>query len=181
MKRKYLDRSDWRRILNKSLKITYVKENDFEGYISAFYIHKVRKPLIRKIGEKTVCLADDGYIWMQHLPSNDNYALTTMYDQYGNIVQWYFDIIKGSGVNKDGVPFYDDLYLDVVALPTSEVMLIDEDELQEALDTGDITKQDYDMAYEKANEVMRKITNKLGKLSDFSNKYLKYMESYNGQ
>lgn len=176
MKRKYLDRSDWKRILNKSLKITYIKENDFEGYAAVFYLHKVREPLIIEMVGKQVCLADDGYIWMQHLPSKENYALTTMYDQYGNIVQWYFDIIKGSGVSEDGIPFYDDLYLDVVALPTSEIMLIDEDELQEALDTGDITQQDYDMAYEKSYGIMREISNKLDKLSDFSNKYLEYME-----
>lgn len=177
VERKYADRPDWKRVLKRRFKLEYVKASDFEGYVSAIYIDKVTTPLIKEIEGKTVRLVDDGYIWLQHLPDNENYALTTMLNNKGKVVQWYFDIIKGSGIDMRGMPYFDDIYLDVVVFPSSEILLLDEDELDHALKVKDITQDEYDRAYKKAREIINGIAKKVDLLADFSGKYLKFMQS----
>lgn len=83
--------------------------------------------------------------------------MTSMFDDKGEIVEWYIDICKNQGVTDQGVPWFDDLYLDIVVLQNGEVFLLDEDELDEALSRGHITVKDYDMATESAREVLHVI------------------------
>jgi predicted RNA-binding protein associated with RNAse of E/G family len=94
-----------------------------------------------------------------------------MFNENLEIVQWYFDIIKSSGLDERGIPYFDDLYLDVVALPPDDILLLDEDELEEALQCKDITKEDYDLAYEEAEQIISDID--VEKLIKVSNKYLR--------
>ena len=72
-----------------------------------------------------------------------------MYNQNKEIIEWYFDISKEIG-SENGVSYEDDLYLDVVVNPDGEIILLDEGELKEALDRLEISKEDYDMAYNEA-------------------------------
>lgn len=133
MERKFADRPNWKRMLERRFKLSYVEGNDFSGYVSAIFMDKVREPLIVEVAGQQLPIVDNGYIWLQHLPDNENYSLTTMYNSQGNVVQWYFDISKQNGVNAEGIPYFDDLYLDVVILPSSEIIILDENELLEAL------------------------------------------------
>ncbi|MFL0252391.1 DUF402 domain-containing protein [Clostridium neuense] len=92
---------------------------------------------------------------MQHFPSDCKYALTTMFNGKQEVVQWYFDICDGNKLSSSGIPYYDDLYLDVVFLPTDELILLDGDELQQALKDKDITKDQYELAYGEAQMIMK--------------------------
>lgn len=172
VKRKFANRPDWKRVLQRKFKTTYIKNDNFDGHVSMTLLEKVNPPLIKNMLEKDYCLADDGYIWLEILPTHGNYAITTMYNISMEIIQWYFDIIKDRGVTKDGIPYFDDLFLDVVVLPTSEILLLDEDELKDALDKGEITNQEYDMAYAEANRIIGNIASDIRTLSDFTNRYL---------
>ncbi|GFP75549.1 hypothetical protein bsdtw1_01633 [Clostridium fungisolvens] len=173
IKRKYANKPDWTRVLKRKFTTRYFKNADFEGYASVTSIQKVSKPLIKNILGKDYCLADDGYIWLEIMPFKGNYCMTTMYDQNKEIVQWYFDITRKKGLTEEGIPFFEDLFLDVVVLPDSNVLLLDEMELKDALDKGEITEQEFNMAYTEAKEIMKNIAVDVNKLSDFSNKYLK--------
>lgn len=175
VERKYLDRPNWRRVLKRRFCFKPIDDKEFKGYIAAIYIDKTREPLTKKMLGKSYCLANDRYIWLECLPKEGNYCMTTMFNENLEIVQWYFDIIKGSGINERGIPYFDDLYLDVVVLPPNNILLLDEDELEEALDVNDITKEDYDLAYKEAERIMGSIDIK--ELTNLSNKYLKYIMS----
>lgn len=175
MKRKHSDRADWLRLIKKEFTLKYIKNEEFDGYVSIIEIEKVREPLIKNMLGREVCVVDDGYIWLQHVPADKHYALTTMYNSRKEIVQWYFDITKQNGVDEKGIPYFDDLYLDVVVLPTSEVLLLDEDELKEALDRNDINDEDYELAYSEASLIMDGAASSVKNLSEYSNKYLKLM------
>lgn len=96
---------------------------------------------------------------MQTLPADESYAVLTVFDDKGSIVQWYIDICKQQGVTEEGIPWFDDLYLDVIAFPTGEVWLKDADELEEALQTGDITQSEYEFAWREAKRIMNEIAN----------------------
>jgi predicted RNA-binding protein associated with RNAse of E/G family len=177
MERKFVDRPNWKRMLKRRFKLSYIESNDFSGYVSAIFMDKVREPLIVEVAGRQLPIVDNGYIWLQHLPDNENYSITTMLDSQGNVVQWYFDITKQNGVSEEGIPYFDDLYLDVVILPSSDIIILDEDELQAALNAGEITKVEYDMAYGKADEIINGIGKDVNALHAFSNKYLEYIKS----
>lgn len=175
MKRKHSDRADWLRLLKKKFTLKYIRNEEFDGYVSIIEIEKVREPLIKSMLGREVCAVDDGYIWLQHVPVDKHYALTTMYNSKKEIVEWYFDITKQNGIDEKGIPFFDDLYLDVVVLPTSDILLLDEDELKEALDRNDITSEDYELAYKEAEILMNGLAGNKERLIGFCNKYLEIM------
>ncbi|MCM1991347.1 DUF402 domain-containing protein [Oceanirhabdus seepicola] len=179
IERMYADRPNWTRVLQKKFSTKYIKNIDFNGYVSMIYIEKVKQPLIKNMLGKDYCLVDDGYIWLELLPIYGNYHLTAMYNNNTQIVQWYFDITKQKGVSEDGIPFFDDLFLDVVVLPNSEILLLDEDELKDALDKCEITEQEYNTAYQEAKQIIENIAIDINTLSDFTNKYLKVINSSN--
>lgn len=177
MKRTYADRPNWRRIIEKKFKLTYIEEKEFKGNVSIIYIDKVREPLVLEVAGENLCLAGDGFIWMQHFPKDCNYALTTMFNAKQEVVQWYFDICNGNKINPSGIPYYDDLYLDVVLLPTGKILLLDEDELEQALKENDITADQYELAYFEARKLMQNIQKNKEMLPLNSKWYLKKMLS----
>ena len=79
-------------------------------------------------------------------------------DANGDVVQWYFDICLENGV-EDGVPWMDDLYLDVVVLPSGEIFQLDEDELEHAYKSGVLSKMEYDLAWNENREIMTQLKN----------------------
>lgn len=181
MKRTYADRPNWKRIEKKEFKLTYVENKDFKGYLSAIFIQKVKAPLIIETAGKKRILADENFIWMQIFPNNSNYAITTMFNEKEEVVQWYFDICDGNKVSPTGMPYYDDLYLDVVLLPSGETILLDEDELIEALDNRKITKEQFDLAYLEANNLIKDLQHNKNKLPLRSKAYLKLVMNKSGK
>lgn len=114
----------------------------------------------------------NGYKWIEFYDYNSKIKLTAIYDENSQIVEWYFDIARKIGKEND-VPYEDDLYLDVVVTPTGEIILLDEDELQGAYNRLEVNKEEYDMAYNEANQLMKKLENNKNKLEEFTNRYLK--------
>ncbi|ANE47881.1 hypothetical protein SY83_18055 [Paenibacillus swuensis] len=159
MKRKFSDRANWRRIVNKSYASVHLNDAEFKGYVTFYKIHQLREPLWKEYLQSRLCLADEGYIWLQHFPENERYVVTTMFNSSLQVVQWYIDICKDQGLTDQGVPWFDDLFLDVIILPSGEVLLVDEDELEEAYDHGEITKSDFDTAKVEANKLLDSIKN----------------------
>lgn len=153
VKRRYGDRSNWPRIEERRYAQRYVNERHFKGYLSLIEMVKVKDALKVTYGENEITIVDDGYKWLLQFPQNHHHAITTTYDQDGNIVQWYIDICVENGL-EDGVPYTDDLYLDIVVLPTGEVFVLDEDELEEALASGTINQELYDLAWSETNRLL---------------------------
>jgi len=157
MKRKYADRRDWQRILQKTYRQMSVDEEGFQGTISVVRLEKIREPLYVQYGEDRICIVDQGYMWLQHISETAHYAMTTMFNERMQPVQWYFDIARGVGMTEEGVPCFDDLYLDVIVLPGKEPILLDEDELEEALRLKEILPEDYRLARREAAQLMNRI------------------------
>jgi len=177
LKRTFAHRPNWTRLIEKRFKLKYIEEKEFKGYVSIVFIDKVREPLVIEVAGENLCLANDGFIWMQHFPNGCNYALTTMFNEKHEVVQWYFDICNGNKVNSEGIPYYDDLYLDVVLLPKGEILLLDEDELEQALKDKDITKAQYEAAYAEAKKLIHTIQSDKDSLPLNSKGYLQQMLS----
>lgn len=113
---------------------------------------------------------DDGYVWLQHFPSEKRYSLTTMFDSKGEIVQWYIDICLGNGI-ENNIPWFDDLFLDIVVLPTGEVIQLDTDELEDALKAGVIDNDLYNTACYEADKINSLIKSSEFELMNLSKKH----------
>lgn len=74
------------------------------------------------------------------------------------------------------LPYEDDLYLDVVLTPEGEILLLDEQELKDALDRNEISKNEYKEAYRLANDLINKIKGRTMQVKQFTDKYLREIE-----
>lgn len=155
-----------------SLKIKNFDNEDFVGDVALINYNKMNKPYI--IENINLCMANDNYKWLEFYDYSKKYRLTAMYNAKNEIVEWYFDIAREIG-KEDGIPYEDDLYLDVVVTPNGEITLLDEDELKEAYVKKEITKSEFENAYKEAEQLMNKLKNNKDELKKFTDKYLKIM------
>lgn len=144
----------------------------FKGDIALIKFNEMNKPYV--VENINLCMANDNYKWLEFYDYSKKYRLTAMYNDKNEIVEWYFDIARKIG-KENGLPYEDDLYLDVVVTSTGEIILLDEDELKDAYNRLEVTKKDYDMAYNEANQLMEKVKSNKDKLEQFTNNYLKIM------
>ena len=156
-------------VLEVENKIKSINNKDFKGDIYLNNYIKVSEPYFL---EKGLCIQDNNYKWLKFYDYNSKIQLTAVYNPNIEIVEWYFDIAKSIG-KENGIPYEDDLYLDVVLTPKGKVILLDEDEFEEAFKRNEITKEEYDEGYKIANELIKKLNGNEDKVLKFTNKYLK--------
>lgn len=157
---------------NGSFKIKSFNNSDFVGDIALIKFNKMNKPYM--IENINLCMANDNYKWLEFYDYNKKYMLTAMYNENNEIIEWYFDIARKIGKEK-GMPYEDDLYLDVVVTPKGDIKLLDEDELKDAFDRFEVNKSDYEKAYNEAKQLMNRLQNNKDTLKIFTDKYLKEM------
>ncbi|MBT2660040.1 DUF402 domain-containing protein [Bacillus sp. ISL-45] len=156
LKRKYGDRADWLRVVQREFIQDYFNEERFKGYVTLLKVIKVTDPLELEYGDKKICIVDEGYTWLQHFPEGSRHSVTTMYNAAGEIVQWYIDICYRIGI-ENSRPWMDDLFLDIIILPSGEVFYKDADELELALSSGTIDEELYKIATSEAISIEKQI------------------------
>ncbi len=154
MKRRLASRNPWPRILERRFTVQTISQPDYAGYVTLLCLDKVREPLWVTYQEQQFCIVDDGYSWLQQFPSDTHYAVTTQFDAQGQVVQWYIDICLQHGVDQMGVPWWDDLFLDVIILPTGECQILDGEELDMALHSGMIDQAQHQLAWSEATKLV---------------------------
>ncbi|WP_051348732.1 DUF402 domain-containing protein [Peribacillus kribbensis] len=146
MKRKKADRENWSRLLASQFHSS--RSTDYNGMWTRIDFEKIREPLFVTYNGITQCIVEEGYSWIQLFPEGERYTVTAVVDTKGRIIQWYMDVCWQHGIGDNGIPWYDDLYLDLVILPDGEYFILDEDELADALQSNAITKEQFDSAYQ---------------------------------
>ncbi|MGP4081383.1 DUF402 domain-containing protein [Pseudalkalibacillus sp. R45] len=163
LKRKSGDRKDWERITKRRYAQNYLDTESFKGYITLLKMDEIKEPLNVQYGEQELCIVDQGYSWLQQFPDYMHHSVTTMFDVDGKIIQWYIDICSEVGLDENGVPWMDDLFLDIVVLPSGEIILKDDHELDYALEMGTINLTLHQMALSERDDILSKC--KQGKFS----------------
>lgn len=171
LKKRYADRHVGRKANKSKQKVMSVNEKYFTGDIYFYDFIEVKEKIVIPNGK---CIMDNNYKWLEFYDYNSKVKLTAIYDENNEIIEWYFDIAREIGKEKD-VPYEDDLYLDVVVTPTGEVILLDEEELKNALNRMEITNKEYEDTYKEANQLMDRLSNKKEELQEFTDKYLNDM------
>ena len=159
------------RVKNFKYKNINIKEENFTGDIYFYHFTEGVKKFVIENGK---CLVDNDYKWLEFYDYNSKIKLTAFYDESNRIVEWYFDIAKEIG-KEHGLPYEDDMYLDVLVTDSGEIILLDEDELKDALDKKQITELEFENAYKEVYQLMERLKNKKQELQNFTDKYLNMM------
>lgn len=159
MRKKLLSNTYLKGVSDYIIKIDY---SNHDYLLVTKKINKIDKPFILTNGLK---LIDNNYYILEMIPKGENYCMRAYFDQDKKLLEYYFDIIKSSGIDTDNnIPYYDDLYLDIVVFD-DKIEVVDENELLEAFKTKKISKETYNFAHNVMDNLIIEIKNK-------SNKYV---------
>lgn len=172
MKRKIITNTYLREATKYQIKL-FLDEKD--NFISVKKLINVTDKFI--ISDNIVAM-DNGYYILEIIPKHENYALRVFFNDKKEIIEYYFDIIKESGLDEVyKVPYFDDLYLDITILnSTKEIKIIDEEELVSAHHNHDISNDDYHLVLKVKEKLLKEIrswSNKLLKID-----YQKYLKDF---
>lgn len=160
IKRKRLNDVYMREVTKSDIKTIY--DVELNAYIT--YKHSLETTFTCKVyvnGKRKV-IFDKGYTILEYSPLDEKYNVRVFIDDKGNILQYYFDVIKNFEIEKDEV-YYNDMYLDVLYhLPyfadTCYIELADENELIDSYKKGEIDKETFDYCYKVAEKLMNELT-----------------------
>lgn len=170
MKTKVITNTYLRDIEKYQIKL-FLDEDDY--YVSVKKLISVREKFIIKDG---LCVMDDGFYIFEVIPKNDNYAMRLFLNEKKEALEYYFDICKNNRLDSvSKVPCYDDLYLDITYLD-GYINILDEEELIEAYNSGDISSEDYELVYKMKDRLLDEINNKTNKLMNID--YMKYLNDF---
>ena len=155
-RRRYLGQVNNNYVKSYTSRIIRINGNNLKGYAAQIKIDKTYRPFFVGENDFIICLRDNGYSEINFLPDNENWYLSAMYDAKGKIIEWYVDITRKNAIDEDGKPYCEDMYLDTAVMPDGRVLVFDEDELLAACENGNISKDEYDMAYRVLGELQDK-------------------------
>lgn len=167
MKTKLITNTYLRDVSKHQIKL-FLDEEDF--YVSVKKLIQVDKKFIIK---DNLCVMDNGYYILEVIPKYENYSMRLFLDNNKKPLEYYFDICKNNRLDdKLLVPCYDDLYLDITVL-NGKINILDEDELEDALNNNDITRDDYELVMTVKEKLLREINNRSNRFMNMN--YSKYL------
>ncbi len=173
MKRKFLTNTYLRGIDNYIM--MQFEDSKLDCYSVIKKVNSIDKPYITTHTGKNICLLKEGYYMLEYLPKNENYGVRVFLNDKKQTISYYIDIINGIGIETGKGLYYDDLYLDITIDKVNDLVQVwDEDELQKALEDNDITKEQFDLAY----DTLKKLLSQIAENSNvyINNNHKKYIE-----
>ncbi len=173
MKTKYADVREDASVLDKIYKQIEVDDYEFKGYIC--YTNAIKTA--SKFEAHGKLIFDSGFSKLQLFAPGKKYVLTAIYDRDDNLVELYFDIAKKVGMSKDGIPYQEDMYIDVVVYGENDTEIIDEEELKAAFEKGEITEKEYKGALRYAKKVCNVFSKYYSRTKRYIDNYYKELKS----
>jgi len=166
-------RSDWHRILEREYKASPCSFQNMDGVVSLLQMKKVTEPLKVKHEFGEVLIADVGYSWLQVAFNDQLFWATMMYSPEGRFLQGYFDITAWNRFDDMDNPTFQDMYLDLVLTADRKILVLDEDELADALKQKEITEEEYRQTVKTGEELHRFLQEKGEEFLDFCSEWRK--------
>lgn len=176
MIRKRLSYDTWECIIDRDWYGRKVTSEFLTGYIGLINIKEVSGVQTWKFHGNDIVFCDKGMKWLSILPQNDWYCITAMMNEKEEILLWYIDMIAAQGIDVDGVPYFDDLYLDLVVYPNGTIVVDDMDELEDAFSKKDIAQEQFHLAIETSRRLQEGILSDIPAFSEFTHKCYKMMK-----
>lgn len=168
MKRSSLSYDGWKCIKSKEMYGKMVNTDFLKGYVGLIAIKEVSEIQIWRFHGEDITVCDKGIKWLSILPENDFYCITAMMNEKNEILLWYIDMIAEQGTDEKGIPFFDDLYLDLVVYPNGLIIEDDMDELNEALSLGDISQDQFHLAIRTSDYLKARLKNNIESFIEFT-------------
>ena len=176
MKRSRLSYDEWKCIISKKQHGKRVCTDFLEGYIGFIEIQEVSEVQKWNFRGEEIVVCDKGIKWLSILPQDAFYCITAMMNEKEVILLWYIDMIAEQGVDMDGIPYFYDLYLELVVYSDGTVAVDDEDELEDALQEGDISEKQYRLAIETADILKEGMLRNIEGFTEFTKKCLEIVK-----
>ena len=173
IKKKTLSRAEWYSDSQRTYRHIYHKDEYFEGGIGLVSFVGLDEPDLVPSVKRKLCIADNGYNWLELAPINSHLVLTAMFDTEGNIFQCYFDITKENTVASDGDATFLDAFLDIVVTGDKSPVMLDLDELDLALSDGIITQPERDLYMYEAQKLIEVLNLNRPKFYELLEKYFR--------
>lgn len=154
LEKKSLSRREWKWIEKSELTVEPVDCPLFSGVVGLLHILSVSKPLQVPFPGGPRTIGDVGYRWLQLAPRNANWWLTVIVDDEDRLFESYFDITRGNDFTDPLSPTFYDMKLDVTIAPGGTPRVLDKEELQEALEAGCISPEEYQLALGTAQGII---------------------------
>lgn len=180
MKRSKLSYDEWKCIISKNLRGKRINEDFFQGYIGVIEIEEVSKKQIWNFNGEDIVVCDKGLKWLSILPENNFYCITAMMNENNDILLWYIDAIAEQGIDIDNIPYFEDLYLDLVVYPDGTIKVDDMDELELALAKKDITQEQFKLAISTSEKLKCGLLSDIEKFKEYTLKCLNELDSIQG-
>lgn len=153
LKRKTMKRSEWQGIEERKFACMPVKNPLFSGIAGLLFMQRVENPFsVNAIG-RCVQITGKGYTWLQLAPERENYWATVMFDENGRLTEQYFDITLENRLIGEET-WFTDLILDVLMDDQGRTETLDEEELIEAFENGEISGEEYRLAKESCRKLI---------------------------
>lgn len=172
MKRSRLSYDEWKCILSKELCGCRVASELITGYIGLIEVREVSEVQTWKFRGEDIVVCDKGIKWLSILPENDWYCITAMMNEKEEILLWYIDMIAAQGNDAGGIPYFDDLYLDLVVYPDGTVLVDDMEELEEALKQKDISLEQFELALATSDRLQKGLLSDISDFAEYTKKCL---------
>ena len=144
--------------MKETLKYDTVITNEDDFYITIKkYREMTDKFITKNFMGKEIVYIDEGYYVVEVTPLNEHFNIRFYVNDKKELIDYYIDITLKNGVEYK-IPYYVDLYLDIVHDNDSdELRFADEDELLDALNKKIVSKKDYLLAYKVGNKLLKNL------------------------
>ena len=120
-------------------------------------------------------ISGKGMKWLQLIPDGKKHVITAKYLPDNSISVWYVDIIEDIEYDTDGVAVFVDKYLDVTFTPQGDISIDDRHELDEALQSGELSREQYDAALKECDLIINELCSDIVKTESVCDKILSYV------
>ncbi len=176
IKIKEMSKKDWNRVeqkkyffLNINGRIKELMQVESSGIASIMEFIKIKEPLKVNYFNKKSILLEKGYSWVQIAYEKENFWITAIFNKEKKLIQVYFDVSKKNILKQNGESFFYDLFIDVI-LMDKKMLVLDENELEEAKRYKVINNQEYKLAMDTTKRIMNFLSKEEN--IDELNKYL---------
>ena len=115
----------------------------------------------------------NGSFIVEVVPKNEYYSMRAYLDENLNTLGYYFDISLGNGLDEETkIPYYDDLFLDVGVNGKGEIVVMDQDELDAALENEKINEDEYTLAADTCKNLVEELENGVNRFKNIDLKEL---------
>lgn len=172
MKIKYINESITRKVATHRYTYEKVDNEYLKGYISLVDIgDKINESMyVPRENREDDCVVSANYKYLRLFYENKKYAIVAAYNDKLEFIEFYIDVINEMKIdNITKLPYIEDLYLDFVYTYKDEILILDEDELENAYLKKEINQYKYNLAIQTKNEILSLLKDK---------KYMKRLKDY---